>query len=176
MCPFSQAGKTKALKWYVPAPLWTGREDLTSAERQRTDCCIAAYIRHHSHDIKLRVHGCLPPNTSAPSDLTMRALLAEAVQFLWAFCSPHASSGLQRTHSLLHSITLPLEPSVTFSPAVLLQLYTKHLQMAIHFLNKHLETSFEMRFFMYARFCQNYWKKCKVPQCYTHYFYFINCL
>lgn len=30
--------------------------------------------------------------------------------------------------------------------------------------------------FMYTRICQNYWKKWKVPQCYTCYLYFINCL
>lgn len=131
---------------YVQAPLWTGREELTTTESRRKDCSVAANIWHCSRYIKLQLHGCLPASSSAPSDLNVWSLLTEAVPFFRAFCSPHAGSSLQRTHSLLHSITVPLESSVTFSPFVFLQPFAKYLWMAMHFLSKHLETSFEMRF------------------------------
>ena len=54
-CAFSRVGKIKALKRYAQAPLWIGRADLTSTERQRKDCSVAAHIRHRSHDTKLRL-------------------------------------------------------------------------------------------------------------------------
>lgn len=148
---FFSCCQNQSLEEYAQAPPWIGRADLPSTDCQRKDCSVAAYIEHCSQDIKLRLWGCLPPSSSAPSDLAAWSLLADAVQF-WAFCSPHAGSGLQRTHSLLHSITVPLESSVTFSPSVFLQLYAKYLWMAIHFLNKHLETPFEMRFLCMQEF------------------------
>lgn len=143
--------QNQSLKEYAQAPPWIGRADLPSTDCRRKDCSVAAYRRHCSHDIKFRLWGRLPPSSSAPSDLAVWSLLADAVQF-WAFCSPRAGSGLQRTHSLSHSITVPSESSVTFSPSVFSQLYAKYLWLATHFLNKHLEMSFEMRFLCIQEF------------------------